>query len=368
MKTYHKEELYIKQDNLTDKLFDDESIFFDIETTGFSPSSSSIYLIGCARKKGNHICIDQFFAENPSEEKLILNAFIEILKQYKTIISFNGVGFDVPFLKAKCEEHNISETFASYNYIDIFKLISKYKFLFRLENYKQKTIEKFLGLKRNDLYSGGDLINVYYDYVKNPSDDALESLCLHNYEDVLGMTELLPILSYIEVFNGQYSVSEMAINNYKSLSGEDRKEVYITLRNDYVVPKKVSCQFDEFYISINKDITTIRVSIYEGELYYFYPNYKEYYYLPKEDIAIHKSVATFVDKEYREKCHAYNCYNRKTSEFVVQKENIMNPQFKTEYNAKDSYFELTDDFSSSDIMLRRYVDHVFRYYINNKKA
>ena len=97
MKTTHKEELYIKKDNLTDLLFDNQSIFFDIETTGFSPAHSSIYMIGCARKQGNYICIDQFFAENPSEEKVIITAFIELLKQYKTIISFNGIGFDIPF-------------------------------------------------------------------------------------------------------------------------------------------------------------------------------------------------------------------------------------------------------------------------------
>ena len=39
-------------------------------------------MIGCARKKGKYICIDQFFAEKPSEEKLIISAFIEILKKY----------------------------------------------------------------------------------------------------------------------------------------------------------------------------------------------------------------------------------------------------------------------------------------------
>ena len=48
MKSTHKEELYIKQDPLTDLIFDDHSIFFDIETTGFSPASSTLYMIGCA--------------------------------------------------------------------------------------------------------------------------------------------------------------------------------------------------------------------------------------------------------------------------------------------------------------------------------
>ena len=36
MKTIHKEELYVKNDDLIDKIYDEESIFFDIETTGFS--------------------------------------------------------------------------------------------------------------------------------------------------------------------------------------------------------------------------------------------------------------------------------------------------------------------------------------------
>ena len=89
MKTTHREELYIKQDNLTDKLFDERSIFFDIETTGFSPSRASVYMIGCARKRGKYICVDQFFAENPSEEKIVINAFIEILKQYNKNNSIN---------------------------------------------------------------------------------------------------------------------------------------------------------------------------------------------------------------------------------------------------------------------------------------
>lgn len=33
---------------------------------------------------------------------------------------------------------------------------------------------------------------------------------------------------------------------------------------------------------------------------HFYSDYKNYYYLPKEDMAIHKSVAAYVDHEYRE--------------------------------------------------------------------
>ena len=43
----------------------------------------------------------------------------------------------------------------------------------------------------------------------------------------------------------------------------------------------------------------MRVPLYEEEMKYFYSNYKNYYYLPDEDTAIHKSVASYVDKKYR---------------------------------------------------------------------
>ena len=124
MKVTHKEELYIKKDNLSDYLFDETSIFFDIETTGFSPSHSSIYMIGCARKSGKHMLVDQFFAEKPEEEKELLEAFMKLLSSYKTIISFNGVGFDIPFIKAKCKAYEIEENLKDYEYLDIFKVVS----------------------------------------------------------------------------------------------------------------------------------------------------------------------------------------------------------------------------------------------------
>ena len=81
MKTIHKEIPFTNTNALTREMFTEDSIFFDIETTGFSPAHTSLYLIGCARRSGSIICIDQFFAEHSKEEVLILTAFLELLKQ-----------------------------------------------------------------------------------------------------------------------------------------------------------------------------------------------------------------------------------------------------------------------------------------------
>ena len=366
MKHICQEQLYIKQYNLTNELFGDDCIFFDIETTGFSPSNSSIYLIGCLRKQGESLIVDQFFAENKEDEKAVLCHFIDLLSSYKTILSFNGIGFDIPFIKAKCDSYGIEEHLKDFQYIDIFKLISNIKFLLKLPNYKQKTLETFLDIHRDDKFSGGELINVYDDYVKTASAEAEELLLLHNFEDVTGMLDVIPVLSYLNILKGAFSIKGTEICPFIAYDGTEGHEMIITLENDYIVPKRVSYQFKDYYFTINKDTTKIRIPLFEGELKYFYENYKDYFYLPAEDMAVHKSVATFVDKEYRERARASNCYTRKTGIFLPQYSTIMNPTFKSDYKDKVSYFELTPDFSSSDVMLRRYVMHIFEHAIHGK--
>ena len=363
-----KEEFYFTGDKLSDTLFDESAVFFDIETTGFSPVHSQIYLIGCAYRKDTQICAEQFFAESKEEEPLILSSFLELLSRFKTLISFNGIGFDIPFLKAKCEIYNQPDRFSDMNCIDIFKSVSMVKFLLKLENYKQKTIEAFLELKREDQYSGGELINVYDHYTKEPNKEDLHLLLLHNYEDIMGMPALLPVLSYVELFKGDYSIEGAKICDYQGYDGITQKELLITLKNHYPVPKRVSFQYKDYYLTANDYKTSIRIPIYEGELKYFYSDYKNYYYLPEEDIALHKSVASYVDKGYRENARAANCYNRKTSRFLSQYEEIMNPVFYKEYKDSTGYFELTEDFCQSEVMLERYVNHILKLMLQQKKA
>ena len=366
MKHIRKEQAYHIIHAFTDDFFDEKSIFLDIETTGFSPSNSTIYLIGCMHKEGKTLVINQFFAENKEEEKECLVQFINFLKDFKTIITFNGIGFDIPFIKAKCNTHNIEEAFDDFEYIDIFKLINSIKFLLKLPNYKQKTLENFLGIYRDDKFSGGELIPVYEDYSKTHSFESEALLLLHNFEDVTGMLDLLPILSYSKILNGAYQITSTEISPFITYDGKEGKEFIITLENEYIVPNRVSYQYNDFYFIMNRNTTKIRIPLFDGELKYFYENYKDYFYLPEEDMAIHKSVATFVDKAYRQKAKAHNCYTRKTSIFLPQLSTITTPAFKLDYKDKMSYFEFSDAFAESSEILSNYVSHIFEYSMKSK--
>ena len=94
------------------------------------------------------------------------------------------------------------------------------------------------------------------------------------------------------------------------------------------------------------------------ELKYFYANYKDYYYLPAEDMAIHKSVAAFVDKAHRVQATAANCYTRKKSLYLPQWEILFTPFFKRDYRSKECFFELSDEFKKSRSGFGLYAEHV----------
>lgn len=366
MKTWQKETSFHPENPITEALFSESSIFFDIETTGFSSKHTHVYLIGCAARKGDVICTTQFFAENPMEEKLILNAFSELLTHYHTLITYNGIGFDIPYLQGRYQYHKLADPFSGFQYLDIFKSLSSYKHILKLENLKQKTIEQFLNLHREDMYSGGELINVYDTYVKEPSDDALTLLRLHNYEDVTGMIDLLPVLSYVQLFDGNFEVTGFEKYSYEEYEGSRSLELHLSLHTAFPLPKRFSFGAQDIYLTGFQHKAKLKVKIYQGELKYFYSNYKDYYYLPEEDMAIHKSVAFYVDKNYRTRAKAATCYSKKTGCFLPQYEEIFEPYFKLEYHDKVLYFEMTEDFTGSPEAQKNYCLHLLKYLLHAK--
>lgn len=335
-----------------------KALFIDIETTGLSPKTASIYLIGACYYKDDMWHGIQWFAKNPSEEAEIIHAFFNFASSYSTLIHFNGNQFDLPFIKGRCESYGLDYSFDSFIGIDIYKRVSLCKHFLQLPNCKQKSIEKFLGLQREDIYSGGELIPIYQEFVHTPTFDKEEILLLHNKDDLKGMLEILPILSYCDIFNQPVRATKVQANYYRDLSGKKQQELVIRLKLTSSVPVPISYHANDCYITIEEDHAALRVPVYTEELKYFYTNYKEYYYLPMEDVAMHKSVATFVDKEHRIPATAATCYTRKYSSYLPMWDYIMEPFFKREYKSSLLFFELTDDFKTDREAFSKYASHI----------
>ena len=332
------------------------TIFFDIETTGFAAKNTHLYMIGVLYVCPNTNTFNtiQWFLDDYNDEEKIISSFFEFTKNYSILMHFNGKGFDIPYLEAKAETYNIHFNFDSYEHIDLYKIASKIKHLFKTENIKLKTLEQFFDLHRDDEFTGKKLISVYDEYMKTNDEKLKHFLILHNFEDLKGMLTVINLLAYNNVFQGKY--------NYKNIEfDKDNLEIIFHLELNSPIIKRISYAIDNIYMTAYDNKLKILIKLYKGTLKFFYNDYKDYYYLPQEDVAIHKSLASFVNKEFRQKAKASNCYTKKDGYFIPQYHIIKTPCFYENYKDKISYFEVNEDLLNDKTLIIKYVSHILNY-------
>ena len=321
-------------------------LFFDIETTGFSAAGSSLYLIGAASVTGGTWHLTQWFADRADGEEEVLQAFFSRLSSFDTLVHFNGDTFDIPYLEKRSEILGVSCPLRQMASWDIYKKIRPLKKLLGLDSLKQKAIEQFLGISREDRYSGGQLIQVYEDYLTTRDEELCRLLLLHNEEDLKGMPLILPILSYPDFLTGSFTLEEWTVWEETDIFGQKESFLEVTCRSRSRLPRPFSWDhpgFSGVSFSAEDDRLTLSIPILEDELKYFYPNYKDYYYLIYEDTAIHKSVGEYVDRDARKKATAATCYTKKRGRFLPQPEPADVPLFRTGYRSRTAYRELPED-------------------------
>ncbi|MCR4956050.1 MAG: ribonuclease H-like domain-containing protein [Lachnospiraceae bacterium] len=308
----------------------EDAILFDIETTGFSSKTSQLYMIGCATLKGEYVCITQFLAEKKEEELSLLTAFFHLCKKYTTCITFNGDGFDISYLKDKCRRLHGEFTLGELHSLDLYKELKGYKNILKLENLKQKTVETFLGISRKDLYTGGELISHYEKYLKTGDLKEEQLLLLHNYEDVLGMIYLLPVLSYPHALQGDFQFKSSFLDTSTDYYGRKIENLILKANLLYEVPKPISYRKDEYYLSLSGKTLSLSCQVQDGNIKVPYLDYKNYYYLPGEDMAILKELASTLGKEEKKPATLANCYGK----FHINDENIASEKIMQPYMLK----------------------------------
>lgn len=333
-------------------------VFFDIETTGFSADYHTVYLIGCIFLKQEELHLVQWFADTKEAEADVLTAFFAFLKNFRTLIHFNGDMFDIPFLTKRAKALKLDVSFDGIESIDLFRRIKPFKKLFGLPDMKQKTIERFLKISREDLYGGGELISVYQDYLKTGDKEEKHLLLLHNEDDLKGMPSLLPILFYPDFFSQDFTLCSV-----REASGETERLI-LSLSGDpeTLLPVPVSASLPDYAFRADKDRMELSIRVYQGTFKYYYPNYKDYYYLIYEDTAIHKSVGEFVDKTARVKATKETCYTKKDGTFLPQPAHIFEPEFQLSCKDKTGFFEATETSFSDSGKLNEYIQAVLSMF------
>lgn len=328
-----------------------QCLFFDIETTGLSWRRSHLYLLGAVFFENNQWVHRQWFCQRPGEEKEVLQQFAQLLNSRTHLIHFNGNTFDVPYLMHKYTFYQLEQSWDHLSHLDLYKRLLPCKKLLGLEHMRQKDLEVLAGIHREDPFTGGELITCYQEYLQTGDEKLYRTLLLHNQEDVEGMLKLLPLLAVPRLFQG-------TLTDSVSISARNDSTVCLSVSLKESIPVRLHLETPWYQMDTDGINCSLTVPILEGTLKHFFQNYKDYYYLPLEDEAIHKSVGAYVDKEHREKAKAANCYKKISGKFLPQFDAVFTPEFFREYKGFPCWFSPDDNFFSDPAALTTYANHL----------
>ncbi len=154
----------------------DSAAFLDIETTGLSPYSSYLTLVGILDKDGYRGFV--------RDDNLL--DLREALEQYDLVITYNGASFDLPYV-----EHSFGSVFRHVAHLDLMYPLRRLGYGGGL-----KSIEARLGVGRpSELsgLSGYDAVRMWRMW-KMGSAGALETLVRYNAEDVASLPALADLV------------------------------------------------------------------------------------------------------------------------------------------------------------------------------
>ena len=348
-----------------------DTLLFDIETTGLSADTSYLYLIGAVYQEDGEPTLLQWFCDEYSEEKEVLASFRDFVKNYPRLVHYNGTGFDIPYLNKKFKRHCLSYAIDGEGTLDIYKILLPFKKHTAFPDFKQKTLEQYAGFIREDTFSGGELTDVYAAYTgkyrlatltgNSEEADALRYvMLLHNHDDLIGLFYLYNKTRLPDFFAGNLQPSVIKL------------EQGLLYTFDFpLLPFPFSLMQNDCVLTVTEKETDLLLPFYEGELKYFFKDYKNYYYLKYEDTAVHVSVAEWVDKDVKEKCKPATAYQKKSSTFLAlpfnkpEQENELAelPLFYKEYKVLPGYVEYTNELAVN----KKFITTCFDFFLQKNK-
>lgn len=175
-----------------------DEIILDIETTGLDSLRDNLVLLGFIVFEGEKSYIIQYFAEDNFEEERLLKIYLKMTAD-KTIITYNGDKFDIPFLNIRLDNYGLEPIFPATK--DIYKTIYSHRKYFTFESMRLMDIEKHIGIFRNDPSRYKVISKLTEDIKKR---DKPRPIMIHNENDLIATEKLANI--------NDYFIRELSIN------------------------------------------------------------------------------------------------------------------------------------------------------------
>ncbi|MBO4390871.1 MAG: ribonuclease H-like domain-containing protein [Lachnospiraceae bacterium] len=363
-----------------DSLLPGKTLILSIETTGLKPDNSELFMIGTlsftvGNTKENEpdevlsVKRKQWLIHALHEERTAILEFLEMLRRerYDRIITFYGSTFDLRFPVECLREFGLyreAEQLENYPNMELSKVLRPFRKALDLTDNRQQSFESIIGYRRNrqetsfqisDLYrTGRELYYVQKGIKGSFPEDVEEVIFEYNRDKLFGIFHMLPLLFYVKI-------SEPGDNAPVLTHEISEYQGFLEIRGESLYPVLLPLTYQEGSLRVdwNERQFVIRLSIYRGELKLFFRDYKNYYYLPLEDTAIHKKLGSLVDSAHRKPATKETCYQKKSGIFLPE-----NPSYHTDgdlpqygpdhisyresYDSVVSYRDYSEDFLYSE--------------------
>lgn len=365
--------------SILQKLFpNDRLLFLDIETTGLSAEYTTLYLIGALWFDHGRLMLRQWLNETGQNEQDILTDFLQFSDAFNHLVHFNGSGFDIPYLKQKATLHSLDfHLDTDYAQTDLFRSVRPYRKLLATDSLKLSALAAYLGIERKDRHSGKELIRLYQKYAAKPDEETEKILLLHNHDDLLCLPSVARLLSLDTFFKdiplttakmqiepASFPASPDISSNSTDIPLIPIRQLAIRFTYDDVssLPARLSLTRNGIYLNALGQEGLLICPIFHGTLKHFFPDYKNYYYLPKEDMAIHKSVAIYTEPQHRKKATRSTCYVRRECDFIPCPDPDYSEQFK-QSDADLAGFQTLESLSEHPELLNSYIRHTLYHFV-----
>lgn len=358
-------ELFIKTTDIMFPGLDKEQILiYDIDTTSFEAANGCVFLIGVLYYQNDELQFLQLFSESIDEEAMIIEKFFNIAENYKVLLSYKGESFDIPFIGKRIYALKQNELYRRFTALrsrsfDLAGEIMSVKSCLGLSSTKLDYLRKKCGQQVPERISGENISKFYVEHIAAAKlKKLLETTGSAGNHNMIGEYRPKPIideLAHIKPDSGDRFLTDILYRNKENI-----ESVIYLLRLSRLFTMRKGCfnagiinnnDTIEFAITVKDYELTIPVSCVNLTLKQFYPNYKDYYYFPAEDMAVHKSIAEFAASGSKKKATAKTAYRNVEGRFIpipasyAKSDSNKDASFyKTDFES-EAYYLPTDDLS-----------------------
>ncbi len=272
-----------------------DCVFLDTETTGLAQSGGTFaFMIGVGYFHETQFYLRQYFLIEPSQEDAMLLDLINFLDPFSTIVSYNGISFDVPIIKSRLRYHRLPSDIHKKDHIDLLKY-ARMLFRFQFNDRSLKNMEfNVLKFYRSEEEIPGYLAPVIYkEYLENKIIEKIEGVFYHNAMDIISLAAFISIVNQISSQNKDYfdryetlnfsiakqyekeKIFEKALETYEitaqqtNLSDDIKINCYLSLARIYKKQNQIDLAISNWYQASKYDNVEAHIElakVYEHNL------------------------------------------------------------------------------------------------------